>query len=315
MTLPDPASPRKRRGPFGPLFILVLILAVGWCAGWFWLKDQAIARMDQTARTLADSGYRLEWGKREVSGFPFRLNVNLSDLRVSEPSGWALTAPMLKGEAFAYALGHWVLVAPQGVTFTRPDGGAVIVQGQALRASLTEFDKRPPRIDIEGVNLTFSPEAGAKPYFLSSAKQLNVRVLAGPEDQGAFLLRVGGARMALQGLAARATEGGLVDMDLGLTLTRISAFDGQSWESAARAWAAAGGVIDVDRASVSGGAARLSAKAGTLRPATNGRLEGTLDASLGDLTGSGQMLQGQVVLRGEKAFIGPLEIGPSPRVW
>ncbi len=315
MTLPDPAPSRKRRGPLGVMFALALILAAGWSAGWFWLKDQTIARMDQTAKALGDSGYRLEWSKREVSGFPFRLDVNLSDVRVSEPSGWALTAPLIKSEAFIYALGHWVLVAPQGVTFTRPDGGAVIVQGQALRASATDFDKRPPRIDIEGANLTFSPEAGAKPYFLSSAKQLNVRIIAGPDDQGAFLLRVGGARMALQGLAARATEGGLVDMDLGLTLTRLSAFDGQSWETAARAWAGAGGVIEVDRASVSGGAARLSAKAGTLRPGRDGRLEGSLDASLGDLTGSGQALQGQVVLRGDKAFIGPLEIGPSPRVW
>ncbi|HYE46650.1 MAG TPA: DUF2125 domain-containing protein [Caulobacter sp.] len=314
MSLPDPASPRKRRGP-GLILVLAALLVGGWSAGWFWLKGEAVKRMDQAAKDLSDRGYRLEWSRREVTGFPFRLDVDLSDLRVSEPSGWALSAPLIKSEAFVYALGHWVLVAPQGVTFTRPDGGAVIVQGQALRASLSDLGKRPPRVDIEGVNLTFSPEAGAKPYFLSSARQLNVRLVAGPDDNGAFLLRVGGAQMALEGLAARATEGGLVDMDLGLTLTRVSAFGGQSWEDGARAWARAGGRIEVDRASVSGGQARLSAKTGTLRPDRAGRLEGQLDASLGDLTGSGQLLQGRVILRDGKAFIGPLEIGPSPRVW
>lgn len=279
------------------------------------MRGEAMRRMDETAKVLGDKGYRLTWSERTVSGYPFRLDVNLKDAQVAEPSGWQLTAPLIKGEAYIYRLDHWVVVAPQGVTFTRPDGGAVIVQGKALRASLADFDKKPPSLMLEGVDLTFSPEAGAKPYFLSAAKQLNLKIMAGPDDLGGVLLHVGGARMALEGLAARATEGGVVDMDLDLTLTRMSALAGEDWEGAARAWAAAGGVIKVRQASVSGGAARLSAKAGTLTPDANGRLAGDLDATLGDLTGSGQSLQGQVSLQGGKARIGPLEVGPSPRVW
>ena len=47
----------------------------------------------------------------------------------------------------------------------------------------------------------------------------------------------------------------------------------------------------------------------------NGRLAGDLDATLGDLTGSGQALEGRVSLQDGKARLGPLELGPSPRVW
>jgi len=313
-TLPDPAPRRKRSGIAIP-FILLAIAVAAWTGGWWWLRGEAMRRMDETARVLGDRGYRLTWSERTVGGYPFRLDIDLKDAKVSEPSGWALSAPAIKSEAFVYALNHWVFVAPQGLTFTRPDGGAVIVQGQALRASMSDLDKRPPTIAIEGAGLTFNPEAGAKPYFLSAAKQLNMRILPGPGDLGGVLLHIGGAHMALEGLAARATEGGVVDMDLDLTLTRMSSLAGEDWESAARAWAAKGGVIQVDNASITGGAARLSAKAGTLTPDANGRLSGDLDATLGDLTGSGQALQGRVSLSDGKARIGPLEIGPSPRVW
>ncbi|MBI1407347.1 MAG: DUF2125 domain-containing protein [Caulobacter sp.] len=316
MTLPDPASGRKRRGPgIAFPFILLLIVIAAWSLGWMWLRGEAVRRMDQTAADLATKGYRLEWGKRSVGGYPFRLDIDLNDVRLAEPSGWALTAPSLKGEAYAYAVDHWVVVAPAGVTFTRPDGGAVIVGGKALRATLSDFDKRPPRIAIEGADLTFSPEAGASPYFLSAARQLNVRLIPGPNDLGGVLLHVGGARMALQGLAARATEGGLVDFDLNLTLTRTSAFNGSDWASAARAWGQGGGEIEVRQAAVTGGAARLEARAGTLRPGPDGRLVGQLDATLGDITGSGQSLHGAVRLQDGKARLGPLVIGPSPKLY
>lgn len=313
-TLPDQRPRRKRRGIALP-FILLAILVAAWSGGWFWLRGEAVRRMDETAKTMGDRGYRLTWSERTVSGFPFRLDINLKDAAVAEPSGWELTAPLIKGEAYIYRLDHWVVVAPQGLTFTRPDGGAVIVQGKAMRASFGDFDKRPPSIMLEGVDLTFNPEAGAKPYFLSAARQLNMKIVAGPNDLGGVLLHIGGARMALEGLAARATEGGIVDLDLNLTLTKMSGLSGQDWESAARAWATKGGVIQVRQASVTGGAAKLSAKAGTLTPDANGRLRGDLDATLGDLTGSGQALQGRVSLSDGKARIGPLEIGPSPRVW
>jgi hypothetical protein len=316
MTLPDPAPGRKprRRGLFGP-FVLLLLLIIAWSGGWYWLQGEAIRRMDAASAQMAQRGYRLTWDQRYVGGYPFRLDINLTGVSVSEPSGWALTAPELRGEAYVYRPDHWVMVAPQGLTFTRPDGGAVIVSGKAMRASISEIGARPPRIALEGYDLTFSPEAGADPYFLSAVRQANVRIMPGPNDLGGVLLHLGGTKMALQGLAARATEGRDVDMDLDLTLTKMSAFQGQDWAAAARGWSRGGGQVLVRKAQVTGGAAVLSAKGGTLHVAADGRLEGDLDATLGDITGSGQTLQGQVNLANGQASIGPLPIGPSPRIY
>lgn len=315
MTLPDPGEGRKRRRGPGCLIFLVLLAAGLWSGGWFWLKGETEARMDKAAKDAAARGYALAWDKRTVSGFPFRLDVTLEGFRASEPSGWAIRADQLKGEAYVYALDHWVLVAPTGLTFTRPDGGSVVVAGQALRASVTDFDKRPPRIAIEGYKLTFKPAPGAKPYFLSAAETLHLRLVPGPDDQGGFLLRLGKSNMALEGLAARATEGRTVDLDIDLTLTKMSGFQGGDWAGGVQGWNGAGGQILVRKAAITGGDAVLQAKGGTLTVGPDGRLQGDLDASLGDIAGEGPPLQGRVQLRDGQVMLGPLGIGPSPKIY
>jgi len=316
MTLPDPEPGRKhrRRALLAP-FVLLLLVVAGWYGGGISLKADASRRMDTALSVLAQRGYRVTWDDRQISGYPFRLGVNLTGLRMSEPSGWSMTIPELKGEAYVYALKHWVTVAPQGLTFNRPDGGAVIVQARALRASLSDLDLKPPRIAVEGVDMTFMPEAGAAPYFLSATRRMHLRLIPGPDDQGGVLLYLEGADMALQGLAARATEGHPVTFDLDLTLSKVSGFRGGSWSEAASAWSQGGGRILVRKARIAGGEALLQARSGTLSIGADGRLEGLVGASLGDLTGSGQSLQGEVTLEGGQASLGALVIGPSPRVF
>jgi hypothetical protein len=104
----------------------------------------------------------------------------LVNARVAEPSGWALRAPELSGEANAYDIGHWVIVAPRGVIMTRPVNGDVQITGQALRASFAGFKQYPPRISVEGANLVFTPVAGAAPFPLLSTTGLQLHVRPGP---------------------------------------------------------------------------------------------------------------------------------------
>ena len=89
------------------------------------------------------------------------MNIQLADVRVAEPTGWALRVPQLKGEAAIYDLTHWVLVAPSGVVLTRPESGDVTITGEALRASISHVTEYPPRISVEGAKLTFVPAPGA----------------------------------------------------------------------------------------------------------------------------------------------------------
>lgn len=316
MSLPDrprPAKPR-RLGLILPWLALVL-LGGGWSIAWFKLRAEAVARMDAAAVQLRAQGYPVAWTTRTVTGFPFRLDVTLTGARIGEPSGWALAMPLLKSEAYIYRLDQWMLVAPDGVTLTRPDGGPVSVRAKALRASLGGFGATPPRLSVEGVELSFDTPAGARPYMIRSADRLELHTRPGPDDQGGLLFKVEGARLRLKGLPARIAQDQPVSMQWDLVLSRMSAFKGQSWPAAVRHWRDAGGVMTVRSAELRGGDALLTGSGGPLRVGLDGRLEGQIDAQLKDSGGGGQGFGGPVDLRDGRATFGPLDLGPAPRLY
>ncbi|MDP1739392.1 MAG: DUF2125 domain-containing protein [Caulobacter sp.] len=316
MSLPDRSPARKpnRTGLFLP-WLAFLLLAVGWSIGWFRLKEEAITRMDAAVAQLRAQGYPVAWETRTVGGFPFRLDVTLTGARIAEPSGWAIAMPRLKTEAWIYRLDHWMLVAPDGVTLSRPDGGAVLVRAEALRASLTGFDSHPPRLSVEGVGLAFDTGPGAKPYLIESAERLELHLRPGPDDQGGVLFRVDGARLRLKGLPARVAQGRPVSMMWDLTLSRMSAFKGQSWPSAVRRWQGAGGAITVRAAELRGGDALLTGEGGPLTVGDDGLLRGRINATLKDADGGGLGFSGLVTLDDGRATLGPLDLGPAPRLY
>jgi hypothetical protein len=316
MTLPDhpPARKPRRLGLFLP-WLALLLLVVGWSLAWFKLRDEAVQRMDAAVTRLRDQGYPVDWRTRTVTGYPFRLDVTLTGARIAEPSGWSLAMPLLKTEAWIYRLDQWMLVAPDGVTLVRPQGGAVTVRARALRASLGGLQARPPRLSIEGVGLDFATPPGAPPYLIKSAERLELHLRPGPDDQGGVLFRVDGAWLRLTGLPARVAQDRPVSMQWDLVLSRMSAFKGTSWPSAVRRWRNAGGVITVRGAELRGGDALLTGEGGPLRVGDDGRLEGRINAELKDSDGTSQGLNGRVSLGGGRAKLGPLDLGPSPRLY
>ncbi len=293
----------------------MILVVVGWSIGWFWLRGEAVGRMDAGVAQLRKAGYDIAWRERKIGGFPFRLDVTLQDARIAEPSGWAVSSDEIKAEAWIYRLDHWVAVLPKGLTLGRPEGGPVVVQAKALRASLAGLDQRPPRLSVEGVNLTFTASPGAKPYPIETAEGLQLHLRPGPDDQGGVLFKLDRAKLRLTGLPERVAQGKPVTVTWDLILARMSAFDGPSWREAARNWDQAGGVVTVREASIRGGDALLTAQGGPLRVGEDGRLEGELKAKLKDADSGVQALGGTVVMSGGKATLGPLEIGPSPRVF
>lgn len=308
-------------------FVLLLIVAVIWSFAWFWLRGQAREEMDAGAAELRAAGYTVSWSERTFGGYPFRLDANLTNFRIGEPSGWAIEAPSVRSEAFVYALDHWVAVAPQGVVLHRPIGGPLTIKGKALRASLTDLDRHPPRIAVEGADLTFTPAQGGQPYVLQSAERLNLHLRPGPEDQGAVLLRVEGARARLPGLMERISRDRPIDMNVELILSKMSAMQGNDWRTMAQRWAAAGGTATVRTASLTAGGAVLAANGGALSVGPDGRVEGGLNVdlakageALSDMTGGlvppGASFGGATLtFEGGQTILGPLPIAPAPRVY
>ena len=92
MSLHDLPAPRKRRrlGLYLP-FVLLLAAVVGWTAYWLYARSETRVQMDAAVAGLKAAGYEVSWGERGIGGYPFRMNGTLTDARVREPSGWALT--------------------------------------------------------------------------------------------------------------------------------------------------------------------------------------------------------------------------------
>ena len=231
-------------------------------------------------------------------------------VRMAGPGSLAAGTPAV---AFDRAAG--LASSDAGVVLTRPQGGVVRITGDALRASLSEPRAHPPRITIEGANLRFEPGPGAKPYLLSAARKLDVALRAGPDDQAAFLFHAEGARLNLQGLAGRIADQGEGTIDWTLVFTRAGALHGRDWPHALKSWADAGGVLHVDDASLQVGQAVLKTTGGSLSLQADGRLKGSLPASLKAVGGSGQTIKGDVSLSNGEAMQGPLRIGPAPKLF
>ena len=329
-----PSRKPRRRGLLAP-FVVLLIVALAWSIGWLWLRGQAEQRMDATALSMKARGYDLSWKTRTFSGYPFRMDVTLTDARIAEPSGWALRAPQLKGEANAYAIGHWVVVAPAGVVMTRPINGDVTITGQALRASFAGFKIYPPRISVEGANLIFTPAPGAAPFPLLSTAGLVLHILPGPNDQGAILFKADGAKAQFTGLLGRIAQDRTAALMWDIRLSKVSALRGTSWADAVRDWSQAGGALSVQQGKVTAGEALLDAKSGALTVGDNGRLQGALDVTVRETPTPGQALKSPeaaaaavaqalgrdpelsatLSFENGRTRLGLFDTGPSPRVY
>lgn len=336
MTHSDTTPPRKpRRRGLVAIFVLAALVCVAWSVGWFWLRNQTVAQLDAASARLKTQGYDLSWSAREVTGFPFRLDVRLTNARVAEPSGWAVRAPELKGEAMIYRLGHWMIVAPSGVVLARPEKGDVTITGQALRASLAGFDQYPPRISVEGAKLLFTAAPGTEPFPIQSTDAMQLHLRSGPDDQGAILFKADGARVAFTGLLGRIAQNRTASLYWDSRLAKVSSLRGDNWTDAVRDWMAAGGAISVENGKLTAGDALIEAKSGALRVDDLGRLQGALDvtvrekptpaeavtdarsaaAALAAAVGQDPTLSATLQFENGRTRLGPFDTGPSPQVY
>lgn len=346
MSVPDPSAPRK----LSPLrlyvaFGLAAVFVVAWSAAWIWARGEVQTRMDAGVATLKAAGYEVTWKDRGIGGYPFRLNVTLTEARVRDRSGWALEAPKLESQAFMHAPTRWVIAAPEGLTFVRPIGGPVRVSGKLIRASLSHLTNTPPNLSFEGVELRFQPSAGAQPFGLSAAERVEFHLRQAPSavgDEAGVWLSVKDGKAQLSGLLGRIAGDKPISIEWDGRLSKISAFKGADWADAVRRWTAAGGQMDVKRGGLTAGDALIGVNSGTLRAGSDGRLTGVLDVSLRQApralnvlgaTGTipqeraaaaaavatarqqGDLARATLNFEAGQTTLGPAAIAPSPKVY
>lgn len=339
MTHSEPATPRRasRLGLYGPFVALAIALAA-WSGAWWWLRGQALDGLASLAAARRAAGGILAWRSAEVGGYPFRIDVDLADVVWREPTGWAISAPLLKSETSVFALGHWVAYAPEGLVLGRPEGGPVKITGQSIRASVSDLAHSPPTFAFEGLQLTFAPLPGAAAYFLQTASALRLYAKPGPDDQGAVYFGLEGARPAPESALGALAAGKPVSLTAEASYDHAGALAGPSWGRAVQAWALAGGKLDLRRFHLQAGNVVLDAGGPALSVDADGRVAGSLGARLvhGEQALSGLAAGGlidpaaarlaELVLRNggastkltfqaERTTLGPVALAAAPKVY
>jgi hypothetical protein len=346
MTTP---ADRRKNGPLRRLRFLLPYLAIALVLGGygvFWLAAREIlqARLAHEADALRRAGYEVEFAGQRIDGFPFRLRLHYDRLRLVGPSGWGLAAPGLDAQAFVYATGHWVVVAPGGLVVMRGGDGPVSITAKSIRASVVRLGAAPWRIALEGEAMTFSTPATAHAFTLTRADRFDVLLRPAPDRSGGqLLMRLTGATVAPSSALAPIAGSKPLTLDLALRLSKPEAFKGAAWASAVQAWSKAGGEAQVVRLRVDAGPANLSIAGGALRVGDDGRLAGSVPLHLalpssvavlpmifgGHVSlpvrivaiaaalarGAGGALNAPLTFDGGRVQLEGLPIGPSPRVY
>ncbi len=347
MTLPESPSHRKpaRLGLYAPFAVLGAVATL-WSVGWVWARDTVFRGMDAAADALDQAGYRVDWSGRAVSGYPFRLDLDISGARIREASGWGVEAPQLKAESyFLFGQDHWVIVAPDGGTLFRPAGGPVFLRAKVLRASLSDPAAHPPRLSMEGLGLTFTPAPGSTPFGLASADEFHLHTRSGPQDRGAVYLEIDKAT-PVSGLLADIGSGGPVTLIADTLFSHAGALTDPAGvdagvAGAVQAWSAAGGSLGLRRLSLHAGAAGVEANTGILAIGPDGRLQGALPVTLRSASRLMEAVSARAALAPEtlraaqavlaahakgnfaavtldfqagQTTLGPVAIGPAPRL-
>jgi hypothetical protein len=310
-----PSARPRRLGLYGPFAALAILLAA-WAGAWLWIKASLEKGLDESAASLSAAGGRFAWSQRRISGYPFRFDVDFSDLTWQGSDGWGVAVPDLKAETSIFAFGHWVAYAPAGASLLRPNG-EVRIAARALRASLSSMEAHPPTVSVEGMGLTFTPAPGTDPFALASADELHVHTRAGPSDRGAFLVELDGARLPDRGFFGHLASGSPASLVIDARFDHASALAGRDWSERWRTWSQAGGRLSLKQARFSLAGVSLVGQGEGLAIGSDGRPAGPLQVDLsGDVRGHA-LPSGRVTLHLEngRAHLGPFEIGPSPKLY
>ena len=334
---PRRANRSTRLWLFAPAVLLAAaLLAVS--GVWVYAQHRLTEELDVRAQALRAAGWTVSWSGRDTSGFPFRLKVVLTDVELRAPGagGWGVSTPRLAAEAYVVHPTHWVFVSPNGLTVNRPVGGPLQITGEALRASLAGVETSPPRIALEGVNVTFTPGPGAKPFSFSTLKHAEIHLRPSPDTSGDadWLVTLGGGAAPPEGLLHKLAPAGAIDIAASGRITRLATAVGPGWGERVQAWSSAGGALQVDRLAAVGGPLHVNSTGGLLGADAEGRLVGSLPLSIVEppeamptdapldspamiaalAARAGSALTLAAVFKDGRMRFGPIDVGPAPKL-
>lgn len=286
-----PATRRARIGLFLP-YVLLLVLALVWSAGWLWLRGRAGQEMDAWLAREASAGRAWTCADRSIAGYPFRLELRCASLAFARADSRFTLGP-LTAVVQVYQPRQGILLA-QGPFHVEQgeltaDASWAALEGSFHGAS-DGFVRASLVVDAPKVALR-----GAAPGIVDvQARHLEFHARPTPgrfASDGAVDVSLRLAEARAPGLDPLTGNADPADLALDATVDRAAGLRTGRVAQELDAWRAAGGALEIALLSVAKGDRRLQANGridldDAHRPA--GRLDiraAGLEALVGQLMG------------------------------
>ena len=270
MTELDPA-PARRRWPLALPIAGLALLVVAWSAFWYYAAHRAEADIAAWRAREAQAARLHTCAREAIGGYPFRIEVRCGDpaleLRALDPPlALAAKDAVLAAQVYDPRLVIGEVSGP--LTVGAPGQPATLTATWTLaQASLRGAPSSPERASLVFDKPLLARLDRGMPAPLAAAEHLELHArMAGAADSSAveIALRLKGATATLHPALAQPTDG-----EIAVVVTGLKEFA----PARLRAFQAAGGRLDIQRARLTQGAI-VVAGAGTLALSASGRLDG-----------------------------------------
>lgn len=292
MTTEAPSRPRRTRrlGLYLPV-LLLLLLAVGWSAGWFFIRGRVTTGLDEWISKEATAGRRWTCADRTVTGYPFRIEIRCSDFSLDRPDVTA-SIGKLTVVSQVYRPRHIIAEASGPM---RVKAGTTEADGRwkQLRSSVLATDNSFELIDIVAVEPVVSVhEQGGIPFDLIS-KRFEGHLRPKPGDPTSIDLWAKSEGAVIPGLDVLIGGTGSADLTLDVTVTQTDDLPARPLWSELERWRNAGGVVTLKSLKLAKGTSQRLEVTGQVSIDAEHRPEGQFDLTAAGLGGVlGQLTSG-----------------------
>ncbi|MEL7429498.1 MAG: DUF2125 domain-containing protein [Pseudomonadota bacterium] len=140
------------------LFAIMVILAIGWSAAWFYIEDKAIEAADRTTERLAERGRIVDCSNRQTGGYPFRISFTCDGVSYQDQlSGLSVSAGKLRSAAQAYQPGKVVMELEGPAEVQTAGNGDISINWASMRASAGFGLEGRQRGSLVGTDIEINP--------------------------------------------------------------------------------------------------------------------------------------------------------------
>ena len=244
---------------FAWLAVVVVLVVGGWIAGWLYAAGEARTQIEQLASNDGETAPRFTCDRLNISGFPFRFDLDCSDATLVDRD-LTVTFAGLRASVLAYNPAHMIVSAKgpfayadafsgsqRRLDFSKLDGSLRLTAADAIKG-LSGEGWRVARLSVEADELIVT-DIVAGNVFEASTRHIEAHLVDVPEqlDRSAGTATLA-QYVAVEGLTLPGVTIGDGDLTLEAQLTGLPA-DIRDFGvgDAVRNWQAAGGTLKVAR--------------------------------------------------------------------